>query len=165
MRHIRLVALQLASERQETTFFSMDLRALERRRSPRQLVRRRAQLSTPCYPVRFFPNIRVRLLEIFERMMYANPILTELMKYCTHQDGFPPLPLRVSGFSCPASCACPLTMAGESERVLHQLFDDAKKTKPSIIFLDELDALVRHTGDAFDRPSNRPRNRTREGCG
>ncbi|CAM9293034.1 unnamed protein product, partial [Hapterophycus canaliculatus] len=32
---------------------------------------------------------------------------------------------------------------GESERVLHQLFDDAKKTKPSIIFLDELDALVR----------------------
>lgn len=32
--------------------------------------------------------------------------------------------------------------AGESERVLHQLFDDAKQTKPSIIFLDELDALV-----------------------
>ncbi|CAM9417750.1 unnamed protein product [Scytosiphon promiscuus] len=31
---------------------------------------------------------------------------------------------------------------GESERVLHQLFDDAKKTKPSIIFLDELDALA-----------------------
>lgn len=32
--------------------------------------------------------------------------------------------------------------AGESERVLRQLFDDAKKSKPSIIFLDELDALV-----------------------
>ncbi|CAM9237277.1 unnamed protein product, partial [Ectocarpus fasciculatus] len=31
---------------------------------------------------------------------------------------------------------------GESERVLHQLFDDAKKTKPSVIFLDELDALA-----------------------
>lgn len=34
-------------------------------------------------------------------------------------------------------------IVGESERVLHQLFDDAKKTKPSVIFLDELDALVR----------------------
>eukprot|EP00752_Nemacystus_decipiens_P016545 g14787.t2 len=32
---------------------------------------------------------------------------------------------------------------GESERVLHRLFNDAKSTKPSIIFLDELDALVR----------------------
>ncbi|CAM9242807.1 unnamed protein product, partial [Laminaria digitata] len=31
---------------------------------------------------------------------------------------------------------------GESERVLHQLFDDAKQSKPSIIFLDELDALA-----------------------
>eukprot|EP00903_Cladosiphon_okamuranus_P007677 g7441.t2 len=31
---------------------------------------------------------------------------------------------------------------GESEQVLHRLFDDAKKTKPSIIFLDELDALA-----------------------
>ncbi|CAM9727510.1 unnamed protein product [Ectocarpus sp. 4 AP-2014] len=31
---------------------------------------------------------------------------------------------------------------GETERVLHQLFDDAKKTKPSVIFLDELDALA-----------------------
>lgn len=26
--------------------------------------------------------------------------------------------------------------------MLHQLFDDAKQSKPSIIFLDELDALV-----------------------
>lgn len=40
-----------------------------------------------------------------------------------------------------ARCASPY-FTGESERVLHQLFDDAKKTKPSIIFLDELDALV-----------------------
>ena len=47
---------------------------------------------------------------------------------------------------------CTETMAGESERVLHQLFDDAKKTKPSIIFLDELDALVRQA-DVGSRPS------------
>lgn len=46
-------------------------------------------------------------------------------------------------------------MVGESERVLHQLFDDAKRTKPSIIFLDELDALVRETGVHRVRPSEK----------
>lgn len=43
-------------------------------------------------------------------------------------------------------CAFPDFIEGESERVLHRLFDDAKRTKPSIIFLDELDALVRKVG-------------------
>lgn len=46
-------------------------------------------------------------------------------------------------FTFPSGCAgAHIFAAGESERVLHQLFNDAKKSKPSIIFLDELDALV-----------------------
>ncbi|CAN0008505.1 unnamed protein product, partial [Choristocarpus tenellus] len=31
---------------------------------------------------------------------------------------------------------------GESERVLRQLFEGAKKTSPAVIFLDEVDAMV-----------------------
>lgn len=61
-------------------------------------------------------------------------------------------------------CAFPEIIEGESERVLHRLFDDAKRTKPSIIFLDELDALVREVlACAHNRKADRTSNGDRGG--
>lgn len=76
-----------------------------------------------------------------EVRFHASANVSELKEYHTHCTA--PFPSVCYLLTMLLFVVYHKTTAGESERVLHQLFDDAKKTKPSIIFLDELDALVR----------------------
>ncbi|CAM9824363.1 unnamed protein product [Ectocarpus sp. 12 AP-2014] len=58
--HTLCVTLQLVSGLQETTSSSMDRRAQARPRSPRRLVKRRAQPSTLWFRVQFYLSTRVK---------------------------------------------------------------------------------------------------------